>query len=118
MYSVKVELSFSAAHNLREYKGKCESLHGHNWKIEVLACAGQLDKAGMLLDFKHLRSQLSEVLAELDHTYLNELEYFKQVNPTSENLAKYIYDRLKKNVTELKAVTVWENSTSCATYEE
>jgi 6-pyruvoyltetrahydropterin/6-carboxytetrahydropterin synthase len=118
MYSIKVELVFSAAHNLREYKGKCEALHGHNWKIEAIAAGSKLDKTGMLLDFKYLKSQLSEVLAEFDHTYLNDLAYFKEVNPTSENIAKYIYGRLKAKVPEIKSITVWENSASCATYEE
>ncbi|MFA5275311.1 MAG: 6-carboxytetrahydropterin synthase QueD [Candidatus Omnitrophota bacterium] len=118
IYSIKVEQVFSAAHNLREYKGKCEDLHGHNWKIEATAAKDKLDKAGMLLDFKYLKSELNEVLAELDHTYLNELSYFKEVNPTSENIAKYIYDRLKPKVLELRSITVWENGTSCATYGE
>ena len=118
MYSIKVELSFSSAHNLREYKGKCESLHGHNWKIEAVASKGKLDKAGMLLDFKYLKSQLGMILEELDHTYLNEHPYFKKVNPTSENIAKYIYDRLRAKVPEIKSITVWENTTSCATYEK
>ncbi|MGA2775714.1 MAG: 6-carboxytetrahydropterin synthase QueD [Candidatus Omnitrophota bacterium] len=118
MYSIKVELVFSAAHNLREYKGKCEALHGHNWKIEAVAAKDKLNKTGMLLDFKYLKSGLNEVLEELDHTYLNELPYFKEVNPTSENIAKYIYDRLKLKVPEIKSITVWENSASCASYEE
>ena len=118
MYSIKVELSFSSAHNLREYKGKCESLHGHNWKIEAVASKGKLDKAGMLLDFKYLKSQLGEILEELDHTYLNEHPYFKKVNPTSENIAKYIYDRLQGKGLSVKAVTVWESQNCCARYEE
>ena len=117
MYTIKVELSFSSAHNLREYKGKCESLHGHNWKVEAAASGVKLDKAGMLLDFKYLKSELSEILDKLDHTYLNGLAYFKKINPTSENIAKYIYGRLKLKVPEIKSITVWENSTSCATYE-
>jgi len=118
MYTIKVEAGFSAAHNLREYKGKCEDLHGHNWKIEVVAARAELDKTGMLLDFHFLKSKLSEVIADLDHKYLNEIACFHQVNPTSENIAKYIYDQLKPKVLELRSVTVWENSTCSATYGE
>ncbi|MBC8436585.1 MAG: 6-carboxytetrahydropterin synthase QueD [Candidatus Omnitrophica bacterium] len=118
MFSVKVEANFSSAHNLRAYKGKCESLHGHNWKIEVTACAERLDKAGMVVDFKVLRKRLYACLEKLDHKYLNEIPYFKKANPTSENIARYIYETLKGRVKNIKSVTVWENDSSCATYEE
>lgn len=118
MYSIKVESSFSAAHNLRGYKGKCEELHGHNWKVEVVACRDELDKTGLVLDFKYLKSRLNKALAQLDHKYLNKVTYFKKYNPTSENIAKYIYDRLKAQVSSLESVTVWENNTSSATYAE
>lgn len=118
MYSIKIEASFSSAHNLREYRGKCEELHGHNWKIEVAAQKEKLDKAGMVLDFKYLKKKLNTVLEKLDHKYLNKIPYFKKFNPTSENIAKYIYDNLKSQVAGIKSVTVWENSTSSAIYEE
>ncbi|MGD0337133.1 MAG: 6-carboxytetrahydropterin synthase QueD [Candidatus Omnitrophota bacterium] len=118
MYSIKVESNFSAAHNLRGYKGKCEDLHGHNWKIEAVAQRDRLDKAGMLLDFKYLKNKLNSCLEVLDHKYLNRLAYFRKTNPTSENIAKYIYSKLKRGIPELKSVTVWENNTSCAIYEE
>jgi 6-pyruvoyltetrahydropterin/6-carboxytetrahydropterin synthase len=116
MYSIKVEANFSAAHNLRGYKGKCEELHGHNWKIEVEAAQDKLDKTGMVLDFKYLKERLNAVLERLDHKYLNRIPYFKKANPTSENIAKYIYDRLKSKISNIQSVTVWENSTSSATY--
>ncbi|MFH1836734.1 MAG: 6-carboxytetrahydropterin synthase QueD [Candidatus Omnitrophota bacterium] len=118
MYTIKVILNFSGAHNLRGYKGKCEDLHGHNWKIEVKVCAEKLDDIGMVLDFKELKTRLEDVISDLDHKYLNELKYFKKDNPTSENLAKYIYDRISKRSPELKikSVTVWETDTSSATY--
>ena len=116
MYSIKVEASFSSAHNLRGYKGKCEELHGHNWKIEVAVSKKKLDKAGMVLDFKFIKNQLDVVLEKLDHKYLNNLAFFKKVNPTSENIAKYIYDSLKPKVTSIKSVTVWESENSSATY--
>jgi len=118
MYNIKVEANFSSAHNLRGYKGKCEKLHGHNWKIEVVASKDKLDKAGMVLDFKYLKTKLNGCIKKLDHKYLNNLSYFRKVNPTSENIAKYIYDTLKPKVLILKSVTVWENNTSCATYKE
>lgn len=118
MYTIKVEANFSSAHNLRGYHGKCEDLHGHNWKVEAIAQKKELDKTGMVMDFKELKKYLYDILEELDHKYLNKIAYFKKVNPTSENICAYIYRQLKKDVKELKSVTVWENPASCATYEE
>jgi len=118
MFSLKVEGSFSSAHNLRGYKGKCEDLHGHNWRVELAVRSLSLDNLGMVLDFKHLKKELNVILEELDHKYLNKLVFFKKINPTSENIAKYIYNKLKDRVPLLNSVTVWENSTSSATYEE
>jgi len=118
MYSIKVEGNFSSAHNLRQYRGKCEELHGHNWKVEAVVCNERLDKAGMLMDFKYLKRQLNNILESLDHKYLNKLKVFKKLNPTSENIARYIYGTLKSKITGLKSVTVWENSSCSATYEE
>jgi len=118
MYSIKIESGFSSAHNLRGYKGKCEELHGHNWRVEVAVARETLDKTGMVMDFKALKEKLNAILDKLDHKYLNKLSLFKKVNPTSENIAKYIYDILKDRVIGLKSVTVWENNTSSATYEE
>ncbi|MBM3245996.1 MAG: 6-carboxytetrahydropterin synthase QueD [Candidatus Omnitrophica bacterium] len=116
MYKIKIESSFSAAHNLRGYKGKCENLHGHNWKVAVEVAADNLDKAGMVLDFKDLKMKLNRVLEKLDHKYFNRMPYFKKVNPTSENIARYIYDNLSSRVAGLLSVTVWESNNSCATY--
>lgn len=126
MYSIKIESYFSSAHFLRDYKGKCEELHGHNWKVEVNVEAKKLDKAGMVLDFKDLKMKLNEILEKLDHKCLNEIPYFsaaggsasggKKVNPTSENIAQYIYNSLKSEVKSLKLVTVWESHNSCASY--
>lgn len=118
MYSLKVEATFSSAHNLRGYKGKCEDLHGHNWRIEVVAKSEELNDIGIVVDFKELKKKLNAVLEEMDHKYLNKLTYFKKVNPTSENIAKYIYQKLITKIPLLDSVTVWENATSCATYEE
>lgn len=118
MHSVTVESYFSSAHNLRGYKGKCEQLHGHNWKVCLTVSKGALDRTGMVADFKYLKAQLNKTLEKLDHKYLNAVAYFKKVNPTSENIACYIYNNLKKSLPDLRSVTVWENNTSFATYEE
>lgn len=118
MYSLKVELNFSAAHNLRGYQGKCEELHGHNWKIEAVVQSGVLDKTGMVMDFTRIKSQLGKVLEKLDHKYLNKIKPFDRTNPTSENIARFIYSALKPRIAGLRSITVWENPTSCATYYE
>jgi 6-pyruvoyltetrahydropterin/6-carboxytetrahydropterin synthase len=118
MYSIKVEGNFSSAHNLRGYKGKCEDLHGHNWKVEVLVASAKLDKIGMVMDFKFVKKSLADILERLDHKYLNKLDYFKRVNPTSENIARYIFDKLRSRLPQMVSVTVWENPASRATYDE
>jgi len=116
MYEIKVKSGFSAAHNLRNYRGKCENLHGHNWNIEAIFAYKLLSKAGMAVDFKEAKSILKEALEKFDHAYLNELEFFKKINPTSENIAKFIYDHIKKKNKHISVVSVWENDTSCASY--
>ncbi len=118
MYSIKIELYFSSAHFLRDYKGKCEELHGHNWKVEANVESGKLAKSGMVVDFHDLKNKLNAVLERLDHKCLNDLSYFKKVNPTSENIAQYIYNNLKSEVENLKLVTVWESHNCCASYYE
>lgn len=120
MYKIKVLSHFSSAHNLREYKGKCEELHGHNWKVELVVEDEKLMPDGMLLDFKDLKRVLEEVLEELDHRYLNDIDHFSGRNPTSENIAAYIYQKVgpklpRGNVSE---VSVWETETSMASYSE
>jgi 6-pyruvoyltetrahydropterin/6-carboxytetrahydropterin synthase len=115
MYKVSILADFSSAHMLRGYKGKCENLHGHNWKVRVSVYSDKLDKLGMVIDFKDLKKTVHDALEELDHKNLNDLEYFRSVNPTSENIAKYLYDRLKIKGRRLK-VTVWESDTAFATY--
>ncbi|MDP1852741.1 MAG: 6-carboxytetrahydropterin synthase QueD [Candidatus Omnitrophota bacterium] len=118
MYNIKIEAVFSAAHNLKGYKGKCEELHGHNWKVEVAAQKKNLDKIGMVLDFKYLKMVVNEILDGLDHKYLNKISCFSKVNPTSENIAKYVYRKLKPKISIVKSVTVWESENSSATYYE
>jgi len=116
MYSVKVERHFSSAHNLKGYKGKCEDLHGHNWKVVAVVAANKLDKSGMVMDFKDLKMNLDGILEGLDHTHLNNIPYFRKVNPTSENIAKYIYDKMRAQGVRIASVTVWESHNSSATY--
>jgi 6-pyruvoyltetrahydropterin/6-carboxytetrahydropterin synthase len=116
MYKIKIEGDFSAAHNLRGYRGKCEDLHGHNWKVEVEVLSPKLDKIGMVMDFKCLKEKLYNFLEKLDHKYLNNIAYFKKINPTSENIAKYLYTNLQKEIRGLHSVTVWESDKASATY--
>ncbi|MFH1199315.1 MAG: 6-carboxytetrahydropterin synthase QueD [Candidatus Omnitrophota bacterium] len=117
MFSLKIEAVFSAAHNLRGYKGNCEELHGHNWKVELVVTCATVDEMGMVMDFRELRNKLDNVLQEIDHKYLNNIAYFKEINPTSENIAKYLFDVLKPEIGYLKSITVWESATSSAIYE-
>jgi len=120
MYKIKIISNFSAAHFLRGYKGKCENLHGHNWKVEVIASRKKLDNLGMVMDFSDLKKLTLKTLNNLDHASLNDLSYFKQHNPSSEEIASYIFDNLKKviakNGCRLEEVRVWETDTSCACY--
>lgn len=116
MYEIKVRSTFSAAHNLRNYKGKCENLHGHNWRVEAVFAYESLAKDGLAVDFKEAKGLLRTVLKKLDHSHLNKTGIFKKINPTSENIAKSIYDEIKKKNKNISSVSVWENDTSCATY--
>jgi len=122
MYRIKVTSSFSSAHSLRHYKGKCEALHGHNWKVEATVASNVLDRCGMVIDFGIIKSALKEVLDDLDHKHLNEIEYFKVANPSSEEIARYIFNEFKKRVitpgAKVDSVCVFETDTSCAIYSE
>ena len=125
MYEVTVEDSFAAGHYLRNYKGKCENPHGHNYKVRVTLRGKELDKAGLLLDFKDLKGVMRHVIERLDHQMLNEIEPFTALNPSAENLAKYFYDETKSRLEQstqgrvrVKDVRVWETDTTTATYSE
>jgi len=122
MFRVKIITHFSAAHFLRNYKGKCETLHGHNWKVEVVVSGNELDSLGMVMDFSDLKRIASIALEELDHQNLNDLDYFKERNPSSEEIARYIFNKLKKEINQgdyqLEEVRVWETDSSCAAYCE
>jgi len=122
MYELTIETQFSAAHQLRGYKGKCERLHGHNWRVQVSVIAERLDEIGLAMDFHELKSITNEVLSSLDHSMLNEVFPFTEINPSSENIAKWLYDSLKKRVNndniKVSSVTVWESEGAGATYFE
>ena len=121
MHKVEITTYFSSAHFLRGYKGKCESLHGHNWKVVVLVSSKELKSDGMVIDFSQLKKITNAALVELDHKNLNDLEYFKEYNPSSENIAKYIYIKLKQEIVSkgcaLEEIRVWETENSCAIYQ-
>jgi len=118
MFEIKVKGSFSAAHNLRNYHGKCERLHGHNWAIEAVFRYNKLGKDGMAIDFKLAKAAMRDIIDKLDHSYLNDIEPFKKINPTSENIAKFIYDGIRIKIKSINSVAVWENESSCATYSQ
>ncbi len=118
MHKIKIITHFSAAHFLRGYKGKCENLHGHNWKVEVLA-SGELNSLGMVIDFSDLKKIVNQILGGLDHKNLNDLEYFGKYNPSSENIAKYIFEKINNKLDagcRLEEIRVWETDSSCAIY--
>jgi len=116
MYEIKVIDEFSGAHNLRNYKGKCEELHGHNWKVEVTVCKNTLNAQGMIMDFKDLKNALKRILSLLDHKYLNDIPSFGKKNPTSENIAEFIYKKLSAKIKNKILVTVWETENSSASF--
>lgn len=122
MYELSVEISFAAAHQLRGYKGKCENMHGHNWKIQVSVLADMLNEIDIAIDFHDLKRMAREVVAPLDHAYLNDIFPFTEKNPSSENIAKWIYDSMRKKISSdfirVASVTVWESDTASATYYE
>jgi 6-pyruvoyltetrahydropterin/6-carboxytetrahydropterin synthase len=122
MYRLTISASFASAHNLKNYQGDCENLHGHNWKVDVSVTARELDRAGLGIDFKILKAETKTLLKTLDHKYLNELKPFHELSPSSENIARYVFEELstKLNNENIKvvSVTVWESDVACASYYE
>jgi 6-pyruvoyltetrahydropterin/6-carboxytetrahydropterin synthase len=125
MYEVTVEAGFSSGHYLRNYHGKCENPHGHNYKVRVTLAGAELDSTGLLLDFKLLKQVLNPVICRIDHQMLNDLEPFTTLNPSAENIAKYFYDQTKEQLSgmtqdrvRVKDCTIWETDTTTATYFE
>jgi len=125
MYEVTVEAGFSSGHYLRNYRGKCENPHGHNYRVLVTLAGAELDATGLLLDFKQLKTLLHPVVAYLDHQMINDLPPFTELNPSAENLARYFYDETSRQLREITAgrvsvkdCTVFETDTSFARYYE
>ena len=120
MFEITVYSHFSGAHRLRHLHSRCENLHGHNWKIEASVVSNRLNREGIVIDFGILKEKVEKILKTLDHTYLNDLPYFAKREPSSENIAKYVFDGLKAELTRyparLKRVTAWESDTASATY--
>ncbi len=121
-YTLKVVTDFAAAHSLRNYPGDCSKLHGHNWKVEAEVTATSLNEVGIGMDFKQIRKETKVICEHLDHTYLNELSPFDEINPTAENIAAYIYSELAKQLnsdtTRVSAITIWETERACVRYTE
>jgi 6-pyruvoyltetrahydropterin/6-carboxytetrahydropterin synthase len=122
MFEIAVEETFAAGHALRGYKGKCENVHGHNYKVRVVMTGEKLDQVGLVYDFVELKKRMEEVIRAIDHKFLNDLEPFTQLNPSAENIAKYFYDELSRrlaasaNGARLREVTIFETDTTTATY--
>jgi 6-pyruvoyltetrahydropterin/6-carboxytetrahydropterin synthase len=122
MYELRVASRFAAAHQLREFRGACENLHGHNWKVEVYLTGENLGGEGILMDFGEMKKATKEALGTLDHHFLNELEAFKDTNPSSENIArhifKYLSGKLNRDGIRVSKVTAWESDDASASYME
>lgn len=119
MFELTVQTDFSAAHSLRGYEGACERLHGHNYRVDVVLCGERLNELGMLMDFKEVKAALAEIVGAFDHQFLNDVEPFTQINPSAENIAKVVCERLVEKVpgrVAVKDVTVWESDRCGATY--
>jgi 6-pyruvoyltetrahydropterin/6-carboxytetrahydropterin synthase len=124
MFEVSVERTFAAAHQLRDYQGKCEKLHGHNYKVRVTIESEQVDKTGLVVDFVEVKRILDVAIEKLDHTYLNEVPPFDALNPSAEYIAKFFCDEMMQGLAaaglgspvRVAAVKVWETDTSTATY--
>lgn len=122
MYRLTIKTGFAAAHNLINYQGDCENLHGHNWKVEVTVVARELDAAGLAIDFKVLKKETNLLLDELDHKYVNQHEFFKAISPSSENIARYLFQQLSVRLNDgnvrVDRIGVWESDNACAEYYE
>ncbi len=119
MYQLTVLGHFAAAHSLRHFKGQCEALHGHNWKVEVVVKGTKLDKADLLMDFGELKGLMNKALDRLDHHHLNEVEPFDKLNPSSEQIAKYLFETIAAGLPEhvsMYSVSAWESHNAKATY--
>lgn len=124
MFEITVEETFSSGHALREYRGKCENPHGHNYKVQLTLQGPDLNRIGLLIDFKDVKRIIRTITDRIDHHFLNDLEPFTTINPSAENLAKYFYDSIREKLAgnaegvQLASVTLWETDTTYARYWE
>jgi 6-pyruvoyltetrahydropterin/6-carboxytetrahydropterin synthase len=125
MFEVSVDETFASGHALRGYRGKCENVHGHNYKVRITLAGEKLDSIGLLFDFRNVKMLVNEIIDQLDHKFLNDLEPFREINPSAENMAKYFYDEIKcrletrtKGRVHIKSIKLWETDTTTATYFE
>lgn len=122
MFEVCVEQTFAAGHALRHYKGACENVHGHNFKVQVTIEGEKLDVAGMLVDFIDVKKSMREVIAKLDHQFLNDVPPFTVKNPSAENIAEYFYEEMSRDLesspvpVKIRQVRVWETDIQSATF--
>jgi 6-pyruvoyltetrahydropterin/6-carboxytetrahydropterin synthase len=122
MFEVSVEQVFAAGHALRNYKGKCENIHGHNWRVRVVIEGEQLDGTGLLVDFIDVKDLMGSVIARLDHQFLNEVAPFDVKNPSAENIAEYFYEQMSTGLAatpvpvRIREVKIWETDIQSATY--
>jgi len=122
MYEITIETHFSSAHRLRQYEGECERLHGHNWNVQISVASQELNELGMVMDFKELKEKTRSLIAKFDHQYLNEVPPFTEINPTTENMARHLFNELTRVIAhehvKVNKVTVWESPNCYATYSE
>ncbi|MBN1326538.1 MAG: 6-carboxytetrahydropterin synthase QueD [Candidatus Cloacimonetes bacterium] len=122
MYKLNVISQFSAAHRLLGYQGDCKNLHGHNWKVRVGIECGQLDELGLAIDFGIIKKHLNKIMNKFDHQYLNDLEFFKEINPSSENIARIIFmemsNSLDKPGCKIAEVEIWESDKTSLIYRD
>jgi 6-pyruvoyltetrahydropterin/6-carboxytetrahydropterin synthase len=121
MFEVTVQQTFAAGHSLRNYKGKCENVHGHNYRVEVTVRGERLDETGLLVDFIEVKRRMKGVIDYLDHQYINDLKPFDEINPSAENMAKYFYDEMTSGSApdapaRIAEVKIWETDTTAAVY--
>ena len=122
MFKLIVKKEFSSAHILHGHPGNCKRMHGHNWLVEAEVEGDNTNEIGMVIDFKDIKNNLKEIISNLDHQFLNDLEPFLNENPTAENISKYIYKELSNNINtdniKVSKIKLWETSNSAVTYTE
>jgi len=120
MFEVSVEETFAAGHALRNYRGKCENVHGHNYRVQVTVEGEELNSIGLLVDFGDIKKLIRAIVGRLDHQFLNDLAPFDAVNPSAENMARYFYDEITSGLSapgpRIREVKIWETDITSATY--